>query len=97
MNETEIKDNDLNKLLVFYLKTPTISKKSNPLQNWRENYKTLYPFSELAKKLFSFPASSVASERLFSSTSQIVTKRRNLIHNKKIEQIIFLRENYRLI
>ena len=88
---------ELNKILLFYLKSPILQKESNPLHFWKDNYKQFYSFSELAKKYFCFPSSSVASERIFSTTSQIITKRRNLINPKNLEKVTFLRENYKLI
>ena len=62
-----------------YLSEETVPFEQCPLEWWRANsYK--YPcLSNVAKKLFSAPPSSVESERLFSIGGNIHTSKRNLL------------------
>jgi hypothetical protein len=54
----------------------------------------LYPrLSLLAKKYLSIPASSVASEKVFSLAGQVVSKKRSRMHPSKVDMFIFLNKN----
>lgn len=47
----------------------------------------------VVKARISIVATSVASERVFSKTGQIVTERRNRLNPEKVRQIVFLNAN----
>ena len=49
--------------------------------------------SQLVKKVF-FVATTVASERLFSSAGNVITEQRNRLTSEHADQLIFLFENY---
>ena len=56
--------------------------------------KTLYPLMcRLVLRIFSFVATSVPSERLFSSAGNIITEKRNCLTPQHADQLIFLYEN----
>ena len=63
---------------------------SNPLLWWKERSLKL---SSLVLKLFSIPATSVPSERVFSSAKNVVTKKRNRMLSQTVDRLIFLYEN----
>ena len=50
--------------------------------------------SDSACRLLRIPATSVASERLFSTAGDVVTKKRNSVVPGKAKQLVFLMENW---
>ena len=66
---------------------------SDPLA-WWSSRKELYPLmSKLVQRMFSFVATSVPSERLFSTTGNVITDKRNRLTSEHADQLIFLFEN----
>ena len=49
--------------------------------------------SKLVQRMFSFVATSVPSERLFSTTGNVITDKRNRLTSEHADQLIFLFEN----
>lgn len=71
-----------------------ISLESDPLDWWKHN-ETKYPLlSNLAKKYLCIPATSVASERIFSTAGDIVTAQRSCLSSDQVDRLIFLKKNY---
>ncbi|KAJ8353682.1 hypothetical protein SKAU_G00212490 [Synaphobranchus kaupii] len=71
-----------------------ISLKSCPLEWWKENAKIMYPLlSPLAKAYLSIPATSVPSERVFSTAGDIVNVRRSQLLADNVDMLIFLKKN----
>jgi len=64
-----------------------------PLKWWSENEKKYPKLAIIAKRVLSVPATSVPSERIFSSAGLIVTKLRNRLSPEIVDQIIFLNKN----
>lgn len=65
----------------------------SPLEWWADR-ETKYPrLSVIAKRVLAVPATSVPSERIFSSAGLIVTKLRNRLSSEVVDQIIFLNKN----
>ena len=76
-----------------YTKEEPISVASCPLQWWREN-SSKYPYlAKLAKFMLSVPATSVASERVFSTAGDVVTATRSALSPDLVDQLIFLKKN----
>ena len=66
---------------------------SDPLA-WWNTQTSVYPLmSQLVKKVFCFVATSVASERLFSSAGNVITEQCNRLTSEHADQLIFLFEN----
>ncbi|KAH7967623.1 hypothetical protein HPB52_001229 [Rhipicephalus sanguineus] len=60
-----------------YLREPTCSKDQDPLALWKETGKQHFPgLCKMAMKYMGIPATSVPSEKLFSTAGNIVTARR---------------------
>jgi len=79
-----------------YLQEPNQPRKSNPLDYWKEK-QVLYPIlAKLAVKYLSIPATSVASERLFSTARHIITDQCNSLDPERAEMLLFLNKNLRL-
>lgn len=62
------------------------------LQWWKKQV-DLPLLSALAKSYLSIPATSVSSERVFSTAGDIVTAKRSLLHPDHVDQLIFLTKN----
>ncbi|KAM9758712.1 E3 SUMO-protein ligase ZBED1-like [Menidia menidia] len=60
---------------------------------WWKGQVDLPLLSALAKDYLSIPATSVSSERVFSSAGNIVTAQRSLLHPDHVDQLIFLKKN----
>ena len=77
-----------------YKKEPPISATENPLVWWRNNC-SKYPYlSLLAKKYLCIPATSVPSERVFSTAGDIVTAQRSQLKPEHVDMLIFLKKNW---
>jgi hypothetical protein len=63
----------------------------NPLLFWKEQQNVLPNLSQLAKKIFSIPASSAAVERAFSSAGVIISQRRSNTNPSMVNDIILVR------
>lgn len=66
--------------------------KDNPLQWWK-GQSDLPLLSSLAKKYLCIPATSVASERVFSTAGDVVSAQRSVLRHDHIDQLIFLKKN----
>lgn len=74
-----------------------LSQQTDPLKFYKEHQKKYPNLSNLAKFLFCIPASSVASESLFSKAGNIATDARNRLKPKNIETLIMIKENSKYI
>ena len=52
--------------------------------------------SKFAKKYLCVPATSVASERVFSSAGDIVSAQRSCLHSDHVDKLLFLKKNMRV-
>lgn len=77
----------------MYLKEPTISEKDSPFQYWANNHARFPLLGAVAAKFLSAPSTSVESERLFSTASNIVDEKRNRLTAERAEMLIFLKKN----
>ena len=64
---------------------------------WRENDQHFPNVACVAKRYLSAPATSVASERLFSAAALIYTDRRNPLMVKRADMLLFVKHNLPLI
>lgn len=70
-----------------------VERKSDPLEWWK-SHETVYPgLSAIAKKYLPIVATSVPSERVFSTAGQVLTDRRNSLSSENVEKILFLHFN----
>ena len=75
--------------------TESVKKKKDPLEWWGENEKLLPHLAHFAKKYLCISASSVASERVFSTSGLIVSPRRARLTEEHIDMLVFLAKNLR--
>ena len=64
------------------------------LLRWWRKHADAYPHcAAVARRFLAIPASSAASERLFSATGRIVDKRRSRLLPERVESLVFLNRN----
>ena len=80
-----------------YLTLPPCPMDGNPILWWKSYAHTLPLLARLALPHLCIQATSVASERMFSTAGDIVTKKRNRLNPKMVNMIMFLNKNYRLL
>jgi hypothetical protein len=76
-----------------YLLEPKELNDTDPLAWWRANGRRYPHVAAIARKMLSVPATSVASERVFSTAGHVVSKRRNRLDPEHVDQILFLAKN----
>ncbi|XP_076844397.1 zinc finger BED domain-containing protein 4-like [Brachyhypopomus gauderio] len=77
----------------MFLKEPTIGEADSPFQYWANHHARFPLLAAVATKFLSAPATSVESERLFSTASNIVDEKRNRLTAERAEMLIFLKKN----
>lgn len=76
-----------------YFQTETIDPEKDPLVWWRDA-KGIYPrLSNLARKYLCIPATSSSSERVFSTSGNIVTCLRASLKPEHVNRLVFLAKN----
>lgn len=76
-----------------YLLTPPIDKEGDPLAWWKV-HKLIFPrLARLARKYLCIPVTSSPSERLFSTSGNIVTCQRTCLKPAKVDRLVFLAKN----
>lgn len=71
-----------------YFKCQRAGEDSEPIKWWQSRKTSGGRLHILALRYLSIPASSVPSEQMFSKAGTVVTKKRNRLNSKKIEQIL---------
>ncbi|KAK2557045.1 E3 SUMO-protein ligase ZBED1 [Acropora cervicornis] len=77
-----------------YKKELSINATENPLTWWRQNNERYPSLAILAKKYLCIPATSVPSERVFSTAGDIVTAQRSQLKSEHVDRLIFLKKNW---
>lgn len=76
-----------------YLAERTIQRTESPFEYWGKNKERLPSLATTALKFLSAPSTSVDSERLFSTASNILDEKRNRLSGDNVETLIFLKKN----
>ena len=80
-----------------YLAEPRITNEHDPLAWWRLNKHRFPLLWRLARRYLSAPATSVPSERLFSTAGGVVSDSRNRLTPSNSEMLVFLHDNLRIM
>ena len=80
--------------LQYYAKMPNLQRSCDPLIWWQAQSHALPEMTKLARRYLCIPATSVPSERVFSKTGEIISKRRASIKPKNVDMLIFLNKNF---
>lgn len=79
--------------ITTYFLLPVARENKNPL-NWWKTKKEIFPIlSIIAQKYLGIPATSVASERLFSDAGNHITAKRSLLDPGLVGKMVFLKRN----
>ncbi|XP_034145491.1 zinc finger BED domain-containing protein 1-like [Esox lucius] len=76
-----------------YLFSPTIHSEADPLAWWKLHQVTYPKLTKLARKYLCIPATSSPSERLFSTSGNVVTCQRTCLKPSKVNMLVFLAKN----
>lgn len=80
-----------------YIDLPKAAITSSPLC-WWSKYEHKFPsLSVLARSILVIQASSVASERIFSTAGDIVTSQRSRLTSDNVNNLVFLNKNHTLL
>lgn len=83
--------------LNLYLSEPVIVQDADPLAYWRANQDRFSALTTAARAYLSAPCTSVDSERLFSTASNILDAQRSRLSAGKVEMLLFVRRNLPLM
>lgn len=79
-----------------YMAKKCTSVDSDPL-SWWKCHESLYPnLAVLAKSYLAIPATSVPSERVFSTAGDIVTATRSALSTDSVDKLVFLKKNLKV-
>ena len=76
-----------------YDKLPWTDVELDPLKWWRVHASTYPVLAMLAKKYLCIPASSSASERVFSTSGNIASKKQSCLKPLKVNMLVSLAHN----
>ena len=92
----EIPSVGVQKEFAIYDKMPELSAEEDPLKWWERHEEMLPHLAHLAKKYLCIAASSVASERVFSTSGFICSPTRARLTEEHIDMLVFLAQNLKL-
>ena len=76
-----------------YFAEKPASRDSYPLNWWKQNEFRYQCLAKLARSILCVPATSTASERLFSIAGLTVTKLRSCLKPENVDALLFLNKN----
>ena len=79
--------------ILKYKNLPNAPLQSSPLEWWKKNANMCPLVARLPKIVLAVPATSVPSERVFSTTGDIVTAQRSTLVGDNVDKLIFLKKN----
>lgn len=79
--------------LMRYEAEPQIGHNENPLIWWQSNQKRFEILATMVPKYFSIPATSVPSERVFSTCGNVVTDKRSRLNSETVGNLVFINYN----
>ncbi|XP_025204441.1 zinc finger BED domain-containing protein 1-like [Melanaphis sacchari] len=89
--------NDVSTQFQCYLAEPQLRYDFDPFEWWKSHEKKYPLVAMAAKKFLSIPATSVSSERCFSTAGNVVTPKRNSLAPENVNMLIFLYQNRQLM
>ena len=76
-----------------FLRRPSPSLESNPLDWWKRNQTCFPRLAPLARQYLCIPGTSVPSERIFSAAGLTVNRLRSRLTPEHVDMLIFLNKN----
>lgn len=83
--------------LNLYLSEPVILQDADPLAYWRANQDRFSALTTAARAYLSAPCTSVDSECLFSTASNILDAERSRLSAGRVQMLLFVRKNLPLM
>lgn len=80
--------------LDIYKSAESIPLSADPLDWWQKQESNLPLLGKLALKYLCIPATSVASERVFSTAGDLVSAQRACLSSDQVDWLIFLKKNF---
>ena len=80
----------IEKELSAYLQSVNVDSEANPLQWWNDHEEMFPNLKNVAKKYLCVPATSSPSERVFSTSGNIVTCHRASLKPDAVDRLVFL-------
>lgn len=83
-------------LLYLYNSEPRIERQNDPIAWWHSNpkYSMLFP---IARQYLSTPAASIASERLFSKSTNLYRDMKSGLSPENVSKILFVKANFKAL
>lgn len=79
--------------ITTYFLLPVARENKDPLSWWKTKQEIFPILSIIARKYLGIPATSVASERLFSDAGNHITSKRSLLDPGLLGKMVFLKRN----
>lgn len=76
-----------------YLAEPQLRFDLNPFEWWKMREIKYPAIAPLARKYLAIPATSVSSERCFSTAGNVVTSKRSCLLPENVDMLVFLYQN----
>lgn len=86
-------DDDLTKQFENYIAEPQLRFTLDPKEWWKTRFSKCPVIGDLAKKYLTIPATSVSSERCFSTAGNIVTRKRASLSPENVNLVFYTRIN----
>ena len=81
----------------MYLQLKPLARSTKIFEWWKVNEPRFPNISKLAKSILCIPATSTASERIFSSAGTTISKKRNCLKPENVDEILFLNKNFHIL
>lgn len=88
--------NDISVQYQNYLGEPLLRYDLCPFEWWKSHEKKYPLLAQIAKKYLCIPATSVSSERCFSTAGNVVTPKRSCLSTENVNLLVFLYQNREL-
>ncbi len=92
-DEAKLPDDMAEEELLRYLQEEPLELTAVPTLWWKENCSCYKYLAQLARKYLCIPATSVPSERLFSTAGNIVSANRSCLDADNVAMLCFLHDN----
>ena len=89
MTKTLLKQQELDR----FLSTKPLAVDQCPLFWWKENADSYPIFSLVAKQYLGIPSTSVPCERVFSTSGNVITKKRAALTPENAEMLVYMNIN----
>ena len=95
--EEEFTDNSCEAELNQYFAEKVATRDTDPLRWWSMNEFRFKTLAQVARSILCVPATSTASDRLFSTAGLTVTNLRSCLKPDNVDAFVFLNKNFKLL